>query len=121
MKLRALKGIGRGSLFSIILYCLLVFILSIIMMSLKIDESYYKFFYSFIAFLALAIGAVFAAKYNKKRGFIMGFFVALIFSIFLALVTFLSTSEIIINGELCKRMGINLLVGIICGSLGVNI
>ena len=121
MKLRALKGIGRGSLCSIILYCLLVFILSIIMMSLNVDEKYYKFLYSFISLLALAAGSVFSAKYNGKRGFLMGFAVSIIFSFFLASITFLSTGKIEINGELLKRILIDGILGIFCGSLGVNL
>ena len=121
MELRALKGIGRGSLFSIIIYCLLVFILSIIMMALNIDEKYYKLLYSFISLLALAVGSIFAAKYNGKKGFLMGLAVSMIFSLFLATITFLSTGEIQINGEFLKRILIDGILGILCGTLGVNL
>ena len=91
------------------------------MMSLNVDEKYYKFLYSFISLLALAAGSVFAAKYNGKRGFLMGFVVSIIFSFFLASITFLSTGKIEINGELLKRILIDGILGIFCGSLGVKL
>lgn len=114
------RGIIKGTLISIISTLLLLIFMAILMVIFDFSEKIYSYLYEFIIAISLVFGSIVAAKINKRKGWITGILVSLIFFIFIILLSS------IINGKLCLSsvQGYKLLIilslGTISGILGVN-
>ena len=115
------RGIIKGSVISIIFFCILLLIISILMMIFDFSKVTYKVMYSIISNIALISGAFIAAKINKRKGLVTGLIVGIIFYIFLSVVSFLIKGDMSVIGENIYTLVLSGVIGLVSGILGVNI
>ena len=118
---RCIKGILRGSIVSVILSIIFLIILSIVMINTDLDEQKYNIVYGLITSASLSLGALYAGKYTKKKGIIIGLSVSIIFSLLMNFFISVTGDVDFLGTEMLKKSMINAVVGVISGVLGVNL
>ena len=116
-----LKSILKGIVTSTIILLFMLLLLSIVMTKFDLTEKVYNVVYIVITTLSLVIGAVFSAKWNGRKGWLVGLVSGTLFYI----VTYVLGG--LVNGtfdfstvQLYKILG-SAIIGLISGILGINL
>ena len=112
-----LKGVAGAVLFTL----MLLLILALVMTKFDLTNKVYNIVYILLMTISLVIGAVFAAKCNGSKGWLVGLTVGFIFFAFTYFLGAIVTGNISFEKVQLYKLGGNLLVGTIAGMLGVNL
>ncbi|WP_123054270.1 TIGR04086 family membrane protein [Clostridium sp. JN-1] len=113
----AAEGVLRGFIMTVIL--LLIF--AVIMTFTEVSDKVSSMFYLVTTLLSIMYGSIYAVKKIKKRGWLIGIMVAVLYLLVLYIVSIISGNSAVLGIDRIKRFGLALLVGILSGMIGVNI
>lgn len=115
-----IRGIIKGTLISVISTLFLLVFMAILMVIFDFSPKVYNFAYEFIAAISLVFGSIVAAKINKRKGWISGLFVGVVFFIFMILLGSIINGKLYLSSVEGYKLLIILSLGTISGILGVN-
>lgn len=113
----AAEGVLRGFIMTVIL--LLIF--AVIMTFTEVSDKVSSIFYLVTTLLSIMYGSIYAVKKIKKRGWLIGIMVAVLYLLVLYIVSIISGNSAVLGIDRIKRFGLALLVGVLSGMIGVNI
>ncbi|MBA5850932.1 TIGR04086 family membrane protein [Clostridium sp. cel8] len=112
---------AEGVLRSFIITVIMLLFFAVIMTFVEVNEYMSSVFYVITTILSIMYGAIYASQRIKKKGWIIGIIVALLYVFILYLISLVSGNTVVIGSSGIKRLVIALLVGSISGVIGVNI
>lgn len=113
----AAEGVLRGFIMTVIL--LLIF--AVIMTFTEVSDKVSSIFYLVTTLLSIMYGSIYAVKKIKKRGWLIGIVVAILYLLILYIVSVISGNSAVLGADRIKRFGLALLVGSLSGMIGINI
>lgn len=113
----AAEGVLRGFIMTVIL--LLIF--AVIMTFTEVSDKVSSMFYLITTLLSIMYGSIYAVKKIKRRGWLIGIIVAILYLLILYIVSIISGNSAVLGIDRIKRFGLALLVGVLSGMIGVNI
>lgn len=111
------KGVFRGFLLTLVL----ILIYCIIATFVDINAAIRSVFFIVGTSLSIMYGSVYATKKIKKKGWVIGFFVAMIYILIIYLISLIAGREVVLSSNDFYRILLAALVGILSGMLGINI
>jgi putative membrane protein (TIGR04086 family) len=117
----ALIKVGNGVLRATIITLLLLVLLAAIMNFNEIGSQVLSVYYLVVTCVSILYGSIYAARKNKRRGWIVGILVALLYMIILYLISAIFFQDLAFTGKDFLRLAIALLVGALSGMLGINL
>lgn len=111
------KGVFRGFLLTLVL----ILIYCIIATFVDINAAVRSVFFIVGTSLSIMYGSVYATKKIKKKGWVIGFFVAMIYILIIYLISLIAGREVVLSSNDFYRILLAALVGILSGMLGINI
>lgn len=115
-----IRGIIKGTLISVISTLFLLVFMAILMVIFDFSPKVYNFAYEFIAAISLVFGSIVAAKINKRKGWISGLIVGVVFFIFIILLGSIINGRLYLSSVEGYKLLIILSLSTISGILGVN-
>jgi len=110
------KGVLRATIITVILLILLAIITSIKDISSQIVSVYYLL----VTCISIIYGAIYAARKNNKKGWLVGLMVALLYMLVLYLISVVFFQNAIISVKDLIRLTLAIFVGTLSGMLGIN-
>lgn len=110
------KGLMRGYIVSLILFL----ISAILITYTSIGEGIIPVLTSIIMILSIAYAAIYVAIHIKKRGWLHGAIVGLIYILLLILLSKIFITGYMIDRVVLYRIGISIITGIVGGMIGIN-
>lgn len=114
------RGIIKGTLISVISTLFLLVFMAILMVIFDFSQKVYNYAYEFIAAISLVFGSIVAAKINKRKGWISGLIVGVVFFIFIILLGSIINGKLYLSSVEGYKLLIILSLSTISGILGVN-
>lgn len=115
--LPAAEGVLRGFILTVVL--LLIF--AVIMTFIDINEKVSSAFYLITTLLSIMYGSIYAVKKVKRRGWLIGMLVTVMYLLILYLVSIISGNSAVIGVNRIERFSLAILVGMMSGILGINL
>lgn len=115
--LPAAEGVLRGFIITVIL--LLIF--AVIMTFIDVSESVSSIFYLITTLLSIMYGSIYAVKKIKRRGWLIGILVTLLYLFVLYMVSIISGNSAVIGTDRLFRFLLALFVGALSGIIGINL
>ncbi|WML35763.1 TIGR04086 family membrane protein [Clostridium sp. OS1-26] len=115
--LPAAEGVLRGFILTVVL--LLIF--AVIMTFIDINEKTSSAFYLITTLLSIMYGSIYAVKKVKRRGWLIGMMVTVLYLLILYLVSVISGNSAVIGVNRIERFSLAILVGMMSGMLGINL
>lgn len=110
------KGVLRATIITIVLLILLAIITSIKDLSPQIVSVYYLL----VTCISIIYGAIYAARKNNQKGWLVGIMVALLYMLILYLISAVFFQDAIITVKDLIRVALAIFVGTLSGMLGIN-
>jgi putative membrane protein (TIGR04086 family) len=115
--LPAAEGVLRGFIITVVL--LLIF--AVILTFTEVNESISSLFYLITTLLSIMYGSIYAVRKIKRRGWLVGILVALLYLLVLYIVSVVSGNSSVIGTDRLMRISLALIVGTLSGMLGINL
>ena len=115
--LPAAEGVLRGFIITVVL--LLIF--AVIMTFTEISEKASSTFYLVTTILSIMYGSIYAVRKIKKRGWLIGIIVTLLYLLVLYIVSIVSGNSSVIGTDRITRVLLALIVGALSGMIGINL
>lgn len=111
------EGVLRGFFLTLILFIIYAFVTAYV----PIDGTLFSLCVVLITSLSIVYGTIYSTKKIKKRGWIIGMGVAIMYMLIIYIVAYISgrTPELNLNDFL--RITLGIVVGILSGMLGINL
>jgi putative membrane protein (TIGR04086 family) len=113
----AAEGVLRGFIITVVL--LLIF--AVAMTFTEISETVSSVFYLVTTLLSIIYGTVYAVKKIKRRGFLIGIIVTILYLIVLYIVSVISGNSSVIGYNRAARFSLALVVGALSGIIARNL
>ena len=110
------KGVLRATIITIVLLILLAIITSIKDLSPQIVSVYYLL----VTCISIIYGAIYAARKNNQKGWLVGIMVALLYMLILYLISAVFFQDAIITVKDLIRVALAIFVCTLSGMLGIN-
>lgn len=110
------KGLIRGYVVSLVLF----FISAIIITYTSISEGIVPILTSVIMVLSIAYAGMYVAVNIKKRGWLHGALIGLVFSLILIILSLIFISDYTVDRIVYYKIGIGIITGVIGGMIGIN-
>lgn len=114
--LPAAEGVLRGFIITVVL--LLIF--AVIMTFTEVSQKVSSVFYLVTTILSIMYGSIYAVRKIKKRGWLVGIIVTVMYLLILYIVSVVSGNSAVIGADRLTRFGLALIVGILSGMIGIN-
>lgn len=115
--LPAAEGVLRGFIITVVL--LLIF--AVIMTFTEVSERASSIFYLVTTILSIMYGSIYAVRKIKKRGWLIGILVTVLYLLVLYIVSIISGNSSVIGADRINRFLIALVVGALSGMIGINL
>lgn len=115
--LPAAEGVLRGFIITVVL--LLLF--AVTMTFTEVNESISSSFYLITTLLSIMYGTIYAVRKIKRKGWLVGIVVALLYLVVLYVVSVISGNSAVIGADRIWRFSLALAVGTLSGMLGINL
>ena len=115
--LPAAEGVLRGFIITVVL--LLIF--AVIMTFTEVSERASSTFYLVTTILSIMYGSIYAVRKIKKRGWLIGIIVTLLYLSVLYIVSIVSGNSSVIGSDRITRVLLALIVGALSGMIGINL
>lgn len=115
--LPAAEGVLRGFIITVVL--LLIF--AVVMTFIEVDEGASSMFYLITTLLSIMYGSIYAVRKIKRRGWLIGIIVTLLYLLILYIVSIISGNSSVIGTDRIMRFLLALIVGALSGMIGVNL
>lgn len=115
--LPAAEGVLRGFIITVVL--LLIF--AVIMTFTEVSERVSSIFYLVTTILSIMYGSIYAVRKIKKRGWLIGILVTILYLLVLYIVSIVSGNSSVIGADRINRFLIALVVGALSGMIGINL
>lgn len=115
--LPAAEGVLRGFIITVVL--LLIF--AVIMTFTEVNEAISSLFYLVTTLLSIMYGSIYAVKKIKRKGWLVGIVVALLYLLVLYVVSVISGNSAVIGVNRLMRFSLAILVGTLSGMIGINL
>ncbi|MGE5626491.1 MAG: TIGR04086 family membrane protein [Solirubrobacterales bacterium] len=112
-----LEGVLRGFIITVVM--LLIF--AVIMTFWDIQDSTCSLFYLVVTMISIIYGSMHAVMRIRKKGWLTGFMVALIYMLVLYTVSVISGNPSVIGIDRLERLGLALATGTMAGMLTINL
>ncbi|AND84162.1 TIGR04086 family membrane protein [Clostridium tyrobutyricum] len=112
---------AEGVLRSFIITVLMLLMFAVVMTFVEVNEFVNSIFYVVTTILSIMYGAIYASRKIKRKGWLVGIIVAILYIIILYIVSIISGNSSVIGSEGIKRLILALLVGGMSGIIGVNL
>ena len=116
-----LKAVFSGSLISLILTVILIFICAIIYYFSNISQNVVNLIIFFIAILSVFWGGFITSKNVSSKGFLYGLMTAVFYFIIIIAAAFIINKNFSLSANILTMLGGGICAGILGGTLGVNI
>ncbi|AYD39847.1 TIGR04086 family membrane protein [Clostridium fermenticellae] len=113
----AAEGVLRGFIMTVVL--LLIF--AVVMTFTEVSSKVSSMFYLITTLISIMYGSIYAVKKIRRRGWLIGIIVAVLYLLILYIVSVISGNSAVLGIDRIKRFSLALLVGLLSGMLGVNI
>ena len=113
--------VGNGVLRAVIITLLLLVLLAAIMSATDVGLQVISVYYLVVTCISILYGSIYAAKKNKRKGWMVGLLVALLYMIILYLISAIFFQDLAFTGKDLLRLAIALFVGALSGMLGINL
>jgi putative membrane protein (TIGR04086 family) len=113
--------VGNGVLRSTILTIILLVIFAIVMSVVDVGPQVMSVYYLVVTCISIVYGAIYSAKKNNRRGWLVGILVAVFYMMVLYIISGIFFQDFSINSKDFLRFTIAVLVGTLSGMLGINI
>lgn len=110
-------GVFRAAIITIL--CLIVF--AIIMSFTEVSNQVFSVYYLVVTSVSIVYGAMYSAKKNNRKGWLVGILVAVLYMLALYLVSGIFFGDFSMDSKDLLRLALALLVGALSGMLGINI
>lgn len=111
----------KGVLISILISIICIIILAVILTYTSLSESTVPILNSIIMIVSIAIGALYSSLRIRRKGWINGAIVGLLYFILLLLVSYIFVRSYKINSHVTIKAIVAVLTGAIAGMIGVNL
>jgi putative membrane protein (TIGR04086 family) len=115
--LPAAEGVLRGFIITVVL--LLIF--AVIMTFTEVSEKTSSTFYLVTTILSIMYGSIYAVRKIKRRGWLIGIVVTLLYLLVLYIVSIVSGNSSVIGTDRVTRLLLALIVGALSGMIGINL
>lgn len=115
--LPAAEGVLRGFIITVVL--LLIF--AVIMTFTEVSEKTSSIFYLVTTILSIMYGSIYAVRKIKRRGWLIGIVVTLLYLLVLYMVSIVSGNSSVIGTDRITRLLLALIVGALSGMIGINL
>jgi len=113
----AAEGVLRGFIITVVLLLLL----AVAMTFTDISEGISSTFYLITTLVSIMYGALFAVKKAKRKGWLLGIMVALLYMTVLYIVSIISGNASVLGVDRVERLGLALVAGALSGMLAINL
>ena len=113
----AAEGVLRGFIITVILLLLL----SVAMTFINISEKISSTFYLITTLVSIMYGSLYAVKKVKRKGWLLGIMVALLYMIVMYVVSVISGNASVLGVDRIERLGLALIAGALSGMLSINL
>lgn len=115
--LPAAEGVLRGFIITVVL--LLIF--AVIMTFTEVSEKTSSTFYLVTTILSIMYGSIYAVRKIKRRGWLVGIIVTILYLLVLYVVSVVSGNASVIGPDRIPRVLLALFVGALSGIIGINL
>ncbi len=115
--LPAAEGVLRGFILTVAL--LLIF--AVIMTFTDVNEKVSSAFYLITTLVSIMYGSIYAVKKVKRRGWLIGIMVTILYFLIIYLVSVISGNSAVIGVNRIERFSLGMIVGMLSGMLGINL
>ena len=113
--------IGKGVFRSTIITVFLLVVLAAIMSMRELTNSVISVYYLVVTCLSIIYGAIYAARKNNKKGWLVGMLVAFLYMVIIYLISAIFFKDTSITMKDFIRFVLALVVGTLSGMLGINL
>jgi putative membrane protein (TIGR04086 family) len=113
--------VGKGVLRATIITVILLIILAVVMSMLEINQQIISVYYLFVTCISIIYGAIYAARKNNRKGWLVGLIVAMLYMIVLYIISAIFFNDTSFGLKDLFRVILALIVGILSGMLGINL
>lgn len=113
----AAEGVLRGFIITVVL--LLIF--AVIMTFTEVSEKTSSIFYLVTTILSIMYGSIYAVRKIKRRGWLIGIVVTLLYLLVLYIVSIVSGNSSVIGTDRITRLLLALIIGALSGMIGINL
>jgi putative membrane protein (TIGR04086 family) len=113
--------VGNGVFRATIITIIMLVILSVIMSFSDVSRQVISVYYLVATCISIIYGAIYAARKNNKKGWLVGILVAFFYMLVLYLISMLVFKDTTLQMKDLLRLVIALVVGTLSGMLGINL
>jgi putative membrane protein (TIGR04086 family) len=117
----ALIKVGNGVLRATIITVFLLFLLAVVMTKVEVIPQVISVYFLVVTCVSIIYGAIYAARKNNRKGWMVGLLVAFLYMIVLYLISVIFFQDAAITSKDLIRLVIAVFVGILSGMLGINL
>lgn len=118
---KLMAKVGNGVFRASIITILLLIIFAIIMSTTEVGNQVISVYILVVTSISIVYGAIYAAKKNNRKGWLVGILVAALYMLVLYLISGIFFGDFSLNYKDFFRLILALLVGALSGMLGINI
>ncbi|KZL93766.1 TIGR04086 family membrane protein [Clostridium magnum] len=115
--LPAAEGVLRGFIITVVL--LLIF--AVVMTFTEVSEKASSTFYLVTTILSIMYGSIYAVRKIKRRGWLVGIIVTILYLLVLYMVSLVSGNSAVIGTDRIPRILLAIIVGALSGIIGINL
>lgn len=115
--LPAAEGVLRGVIITVVL--LLIF--AVVMTFTEVSEKASSTFYLVTTILSIMYGSIYAVRKIKRRGWLVGIIVTILYLLVLYIVSVISGNSSVIGADRIPRILLAVIVGALSGIIGINL
>lgn len=115
--LPAAEGVLRGFIITVVL--LLIF--AVVMTFTEVSEKASSTFYLVTTILSIMYGSIYAVRKIKRRGWLVGIIVTILYLLVLYIVSVVSGNPAVIGTDRIPRILLAIIVGALSGIIGINL
>lgn len=113
--------VGNGVLRATIITVFLLLVLAAIMSKVELSTQVMSVYYLIVTCISIIYGAIYAARKNNRKGWIVGFLVAFLYMAVLYLISVIFFQDAAVTSKDLLRLVIAVFVGVLSGMLGINL
>lgn len=121
MEKKAYLSVAEGVLRGFILTLILILIFAAVMTFKEVSQQASSVFYMITTLLSVMYGTIYAVRKIKRRGWLVGAVVSMLYMLILYIVYMIGGDSNILSSGTYIRVLLALAVGVLSGMLGINI
>lgn len=121
MKKNIYVPVAEGVLRGFVITVVLLLLLAVAMTFTDISESTSSIIYLITTVVSIMYGSLFAVKKAKRKGWLIGIMVALLYMTVLYFVSVISGNASVLGVDRVERLGLALIAGALSGMLAINL